>query len=417
MIFRYKKSLTILMIGCLAICLTATAGFAAQYPYLYKSQRAIGMGGAYVAIGGKVDTLFYNPAGLSMMPEDNWEFSIATSLLAIPVAAASSGGEGPSDAAAGFIAALVLINSEAEFNTNVRGFIADLSDALDEDDEDEQLRLVNAVIKEYVGKNMHIRVGHKLLTMGRNGEKIGFGLTAYGNADIDLKTHQGFGSGGMIGINGDILGGPTVGMSYKLRDDLFVGGALKYYGRANIDYDLTVRAIVDEDADIDEEIEDSAGYGGAIGADMGVIYSGLSDREWYYPTLGLSFMNMGMDFGDAGEMPMTVNFGLSAGKENPDQSYFKHFIVGFDYVDLFKGYEEDDDIGKRMRFGGELGLFENKYIGMNVRTGLYQGYTTFGTDLRLTIVTLAYTTYAEEIGAYAGQEKDRRHILSLNVGW
>jgi hypothetical protein len=268
-----------------------------------------------------------------------------------------------------------------------------------------------------MGKNMHLRVGHKLLTLGKNGEKIGFGFATYGNADINLEAHQGFGSDGAIGIKGDVLGGPVFGMSYKIRNDLYAGGALKYYGKAKIDYNLTVRAIVDEDADIDDEIEDSADYGGSVGADIGLMYSGLNNRKWYYPTLGLSFMNMGMDFGDAGKIPMTVNLGLSTGMESPDLPYFNHFIVGFDYVDVFKGYEEDGDLGKRMRLGGELGLFENNYFAMNVRTGLYQGYPTFGTDLRLTIFTLAYTTYAEEIGAYAGQEKDRRHVVSLSAGW
>ena len=54
---------------------------------------------------------------------------------------------------------------------------------------------------------------------------------------------------------------------------------------------------------------------------------------------------------------------------------------------------------------------------MKVRAGLYQGYPTFGVDLRLFIVTLNYTTYAEEVGAYAGQDDDRRHLIALNLGW
>ncbi|MEW6215782.1 MAG: hypothetical protein AB1478_11390, partial [Nitrospirota bacterium] len=41
-----------------------------EYPYLYKSPKAMGLGGAYTAIGGRVDTLFYNPAGLSNMPRE-----------------------------------------------------------------------------------------------------------------------------------------------------------------------------------------------------------------------------------------------------------------------------------------------------------------------------------------------------------
>jgi len=54
---------------------------------------------------------------------------------------------------------------------------------------------------------------------------------------------------------------------------------------------------------------------------------------------------------------------------------------------------------------------------MALRTGLYQGYYTAGADLRLTIVKLMFTTYAEEVGAYAGQDEDRRYLLSVGFGW
>ena len=54
---------------------------------------------------------------------------------------------------------------------------------------------------------------------------------------------------------------------------------------------------------------------------------------------------------------------------------------------------------------------------MAVSAGLYQGYPGFGADLRLLIFDLSYVTYAEEVGAYAGQDEDRRHIVMLNAGW
>ncbi len=48
-----------------------------EYPYIYKSTRAMGMGGAYTAVGGRVDSLFYNPAGLINIPRDKgWEFNL-----------------------------------------------------------------------------------------------------------------------------------------------------------------------------------------------------------------------------------------------------------------------------------------------------------------------------------------------------
>jgi hypothetical protein len=113
-------------------------------------------------------------------------------------------------------------------------------------------------------------------------------------------------------------------------------------------------------------------------------------------------------------MPMTANIGLSIKPEIPA---FEHLIIALDYVDMFNNFSQDSDIPKRLRFGGELCLFKKKAIGMMVRAGLYQGYATAGIDLRLGLLTLAYVTYAEEVGAYAGQDDDRRHLAMINLGW
>jgi hypothetical protein len=126
-------------------------------------------------------------------------------------------------------------------------------------------------------------------------------------------------------------------------------------------------------------------------------------------------MNIGdLKFGDAGKLPMTVNLGIAV---NPEIPVFDSLIVGLDYVDLFNNYEEDKDIGKRLRFGGELYLIDRKLLSLGLRAGLYQGYPTFGADLRFLLFTLSYVTYAEEVGAYAGQDEDRRHLVFLNIGW
>ena len=44
-----------------------------EYPYIYKSPRSMGMGGAGIAVGGRFDSVFQNPAGLAYLEKDNWE--------------------------------------------------------------------------------------------------------------------------------------------------------------------------------------------------------------------------------------------------------------------------------------------------------------------------------------------------------
>lgn len=384
-------------IFALAVCLLfvfAGVAFAGptsrEYPYLYKSPRALGMGGAYIAVGGRTDALFYNPAGLSRMPLKNWEVNLG--------------------------------GITVEWNKNVMDFIGDLGDALDTsdlnrdgDEGDDQLDAVLDVIAKYRGRNMHLTAAD-LMSIGRRGDKKAFAVAGLGSLRIDALTHQGFGSNGLLEINADATFGGIGGMSYQLRDNLALGAGLKLLHREALIHSFTAREIVEKQDTLDKYItEDLRQSGNAVGVDLGGIYQ-FARNSRCKPAVGLSLLNVGgLNFDEAGEIPMTVNIGLSASPENIP--VFKSLTLGVDYVDLFNGYDQDSDIAKRLRLGGELQLFDRKLAGMAVRTGLYQGYPTFGIDARLLIFTASYVTYAEEVGAYAGQDKDRRHLVMLNMGW
>lgn len=383
---------TILIMGLIIgfACATASAAVL-EYPYLYKSPRALGMGGAYVAIGGRVDTLFYNPAGLARMPEKNWEVNI--------------------------------LHPSFEVGKNVTDFANDMMDAFDakdadvppDDETDEQTKAVNDVITKYLGKNLHLRISEELFSIGRNsGDKTAFGFGIYGNQRLDAKTHQGFGSEGLIEVNSEANAGGVGGMSYKIRDDIYAGAAVKYFYRASLIHNFTAREIAEKSDDLGDYIlDESVKQGGAAGLDLGGLYL-FAQKTWFKPIVGLSVQNIGMNYDD-NDIPTVVNLGVSM---NPDEiPVFKGFRAGFDIVDILGGYEQDNDIPKRIRVGGELDLFSRRLAAMTVRTGLYQGYPTFGADLRLLVLTFNYTTYAEEIGAFGGQDKDRRHLASLNIGW
>ena len=361
-----------------------------EYPYFYKSPRAMGMGGSYVSIGGSADTLFYNPAGLSTLPEDKgWEVNVL-----------------------GFTGAA---------SDNVIDFVEGMMDAFDVtdlngdgDEDDDQLRAVNDELAKYRGDNMHIRLSD-FTSLAKKTGKTAFALGGLATARADGISHQGLGSNGILEVNADAHYGGIGGLSYAIYDNLSIGAAVKFLHRESLMHAFTSRELVDNQDNLEDYIfDDLRESGNAVGFDVGAIYNFLGASA-FKPAVGLSFLNIGdMDFGDAGEMPMTANLGFSI---NPDIPTFEHLIVALDYVDMFRNYSEDSDIGKRLRFGAELCLFSKKAIGAMVRAGLYQGYATFGADLRLSIVTLSYVTYAEEIGAYAGQDDDRRHLAMLNVGW
>ncbi|HLB95273.1 MAG TPA: hypothetical protein VJK28_03760, partial [Nitrospiria bacterium] len=51
------------------------------------------------------------------------------------------------------------------------------------------------------------------------------------------------------------------------------------------------------------------------------------------------------------------------------------------------------------------------------RAGFNQGYFSFGATADVWILKLAYAYYIEEIGAYAGQQPNRRHAAQLSLGF
>ncbi len=384
----------VLLITLLLLIFT-TSAFAGdviskEYPYFYKSPRAMGMGGANVAVGGSADTLFYNPAGLSNLPKENgWEVNI--------------------------------IGLSAAISDNVKDMIDGMRDAFDVadlnndgDTDDDQLRAVNNELAKYRGDNMHLTVAD-LVSIAKKTGKTAIALAGVANLRADSISHQGLGANGMLDVVAEAHYGGIGGLSYEMYDNLHVGAAVKFLHRESLIHSFTAREIVDKQDTLEDYlIDDLREKGNALGVDAGVIYNFLGSNP-LKPAVGLSVMNIGdMDFGDAGKMPMTANLGLSI---NPDIPAFKHLIVALDYVDMFNNYSQDSDIGKKLRFGGELCLFKKKAIGLMVRAGLYQGYATAGADLRLGLLTLAYVTYAEEIGAYAGQDDDRRHLAMINLGW
>lgn len=373
----------------------ATAGLAQspttrEYPYIYKSTRAMGMGGAYTAVGGRVDSLFYNPAGLINIPRDKgWEVN--------------------------------LINLSAEYGKNTKKFLKDTQDALDTQDlnhdgntDDDRLRATNDVLAKYRGKNLHARVSD-FTSIGKSYDRWAFGVGGLGSGKLDVMTHQGFGTDGFLEVNADAVYGGLGGVSIGLTDNVFAGIAVKSLHREALIHNFTAREFVEKQEDLGDYIKDDLRMSGdAVGFDAGVIWKFAKDSA-LKPTFGASVMNIGdLDFGRAGKMPQTINLGIAI---NPSLSRFRSLTVGADYIDVLNNFKQDKDMAKRLRYGAELQLFDIWPAELALRAGMYENSPTLGFDLRLLIFTVSYAMYTEEVGAYAGQDKDKRQLLTVNIGW
>ena len=338
-----------------------------------------------------MDSLFYNPAGLSNIPKDKgWEVNI--------------------------------LNPAAGVGDNTQDFVKDMQDAFDTPDgtdagtdaDSEQMRAVNDVIAKYRGKNLHMNITD-FTSIGKNFDRFAFGLGGLANARLDAMAHQGFGPEGFLEVNADATYGPVGGFSYGLTENLFAGLSLKLLNRESLVHNFTTREFVEKQDTLDTYIvDDLRKSSSAFGVDTGIIYKFAQDSR-YKPLLGLSIMNIGdLNFGDAGKIPMTINAGVSA---NPQIPYFRSLVLGMDYIDVANNYSQDKDMWKRLRYGGELQLFDILPAEMAVRAGMYEGSPTFGADLRLLTFMVSYVKYSEEVGAYAGQDKDDRQIVQLTFGW
>lgn len=388
-----KIKLRGILLGALLLVMPASS-FAStlEYPYIYKSTRAMGMGGAYTAVGGRVDSLFYNPAGLINIPRDKgWEVN--------------------------------LLDVSAEYGKNSEKFLKDMQDALDAKDtpgdpdntaDDEKFRAVNDVLAKYRGENLHLRVAD-FTSIGHSYDRWAFGVGGVGSGRLDAVAHQGFGSDGFLEVNADATYGGIGGVSIGLTDNLFAGLSVKSLHRDSLIHDFTARELVDNQNDLSNYIQkDLKKSGDATGFDLGVIWK-LAPDSALKPSFGASVLNVGdLNFGPAGRMPQTVNVGFAV---QPAISWSRSLTVAADYVDVLYKFNQDKDMAKRLRYGAELQLFDILPAEIALRAGMYENSPTLGLDLRLLIFTVSYAMYTEELGAYAGQDKDKRQLITLDVGW
>jgi hypothetical protein len=370
---HYRMAAAVLMLMLPSAVFAANATMR-EYPTLYKSPRAMGMGGAYTAIGGRADSLFYNPAGLANMPRDKgWEVN--------------------------------LLNLSAELGKDAKNFFRDIQNANDTPDlngdgktDDDQQKAVNEVLSNYRGQNLHVAAAD-FTSIGKNYESFAFAVGTLANVRIDA----------------DATYGGIAGFSYPFTKQLDLGLSIKSLHRESVIKKITAREIVENQDNMDNYItEELRKKGGAVGIDAGALYKFAPD-SWWRPSAGVSVMNIGdLDFKQAGKVPMTVNAGFAL---HPNISWSRSWIIGVDYIDLLNSFPQDTDMIKRIRMGTELQLFDILPVEMSVRLGLYDGYPTYGADIRLLTFLFSYTMYTAEVGAYAGQSKDTRQLFSFNFGW
>lgn len=365
------KKLTLSLIFFVLSISIAQAGSLNNYPYLYKGIRSVGMGGTFTAVGKDPESLFYNPAGLYDMG-----FQIA------------------------------IINPLIEIDESVLDLTGDIQDALDKDTDTERIDALTDIISTNMGKPLHGRMSlfpHLAIKNAAIGV-IGQGL-------VDMRLHNPLSSQGAVEVQGGYEYGPVMGFSIGFpTTGLRIGVGAKYIFNSWVAEGFTIRQIASEEFDPLDSKKDNADYS----FDVGLLYD-IPLIQSLNPRIGLSVLDItDLDFQEDSEgrlIPMRGNIGLSI---NPSLIGFMETILALDYQDITHQFEQDDSIGKRLHIGAEFGFLARHIL---LRAGLNQGYTSAGAELDLWALKIGYAYYSEELGAYAGQDKDTRHLAQLSIGW
>lgn len=361
------KTVSVALLIAIAI---PSFGQADELPLFYEGVRPLGMGGAFTAVSDDENAMLYNPAGLNQIKGFH-QFEI--------------------------------LNPTMEVNKKAVDFGTDLADILRNANESERFDKIIDFIGQRFGENLHGKISFFPNLVFHN---FGIGILAQGVGNGEV--HNPLSSSAIelkVTLDAALLVSGARQFEIKKKHPLLVGFTAKGVSRQQIDKSYTVRQIAEQKFDIQTELNEEIGFA----LDLGALYP-IPIPSRLNPTVGLSLQNIvGGDLGSAGELPSQVNLGVSL---KPKIRYGK-VLLAADIVDLTRNLGEDNDLAKRLHMGVE---YKFPRI-LSFRTGLYQGYPSFGTTIDFWLVKFSAAYYIEEVGAFTGQKPDPRYIAQLSIGF
>jgi hypothetical protein len=348
---------------------SAGKGYATrEYPWVMRSAAALGMGNAFHAKSDNKYAPFYNPAGLARIRQKDRRLDI------LPLA--------------------------LTFDNNFRRLFADLRYG-DTGDKEE----LADMFRSRLGDAQHVDLSfYPAFTM----KNFTVGIFGASRANGEV------GNPVLPEVNADVIAdaGAVGGYAWSfLEDRLQAGAAVRLQHRWSFEHSYLFSDFIDDTIkDIDrDEIKQSLG----AFADLGVIFSFWTDG--WNPRLGLTANNLGTNsLGHAEDLPwsLTVSFGFSPSLELSPLCELKTDIL-FDFTDITYHFEEDKDAAKRLNAGIEFWFDAWAIRTLRFRGGIHQGYPTLGLGVQTGPLQINYAHYSEELGAYAGQRRDTRHVFEL----
>jgi hypothetical protein len=360
---------TVFTIMVLCVLLSGYDIMAKPYPSFFRGVRPLGMGNAFIAVADDENALFYNPAGLSRTERVN----------------------------------VGIFNPVFEISDKMIDLISDAQDA-DLDDTGE----VADLLRKYIGEHQHFSAA-LYPYVGFNVADVGVMVAGLGQGTINADIRNPVWPEAHVDMISDygVIGGAGLKIPFEKLVGLRAGAALKLISRQSLSEVYTATDLADPD--FSDRLDDDLVSGSGISLDLGAIYT-LPFVPVVDTNVALVIQNIPeMDMGDAEDIKTQFHLGVGVEKD------FKAFklIGALDYRDITGNIGEDNDIAKRLHLGAEAKLIKI----LAVRAGFNQGYISAGTTIDIWVVKFDFATYAEEVGAYAGQRMDRRYAFQITLGW
>ncbi len=356
---------------------TAMAISRPQYP----GSRALGMGGAFTALSDDWTALHYNPAGLAFLntPMD------AGMLFRFDL--------GDAFGTAGD--AVNIAGLHANSFSNLDSLAGDNTLA------DDMMRFDHRPVRFGTMPEMHfaarstdpdlpLGIGASWFLLSRGQFQMDKGIYIP-SADGQVRTDL------LLRIGGAIA--PWHGLSFGMAPT--IGTFTRIEQKVNIqEYSTASDSLVSK---LNHEQERIYRPGFGFGLSMGLIYEILPTEL----RVGAAVQDLFLTLNDE-KVPAAVNFGVAyMPAVLRKQGALRYVNLAFDIENAFA----DKPFLTKVDFGAEMNMSLAQ-----IRGGFRGGYPCYGLLLNLFIIQFDFTSYAEEMGYFAGQWEDRHYLFSARLG-
>ncbi|OGG98333.1 MAG: hypothetical protein A2508_01990 [Candidatus Lambdaproteobacteria bacterium RIFOXYD12_FULL_49_8] len=327
------------------------------------SVRALGMGNAFVAVGGDEGALFYNPAGLK---------SIKAGLLQF------------------FTAELHASNT-----------VIDAAKASD----------IQSILSDIAGKKAYAEINADLFSASGPGWAWSYSKGGFLDLKIDNPVIP------YVTLRAYLQTLAAGGLAFDFNEKVTWGLTVKKITRQGITQEVHIVDLA-EDTFI-SSLQDQLVSVSAQGYDLGFLYR--LDKELGFlstPRVGLVFKNIGgMDFGATGKLEQSYDLGFAW-----DAALFElPAILAIDWLDVSNQRHQAPSYWRNVNLGSEIswGTQANGKPIVAYRLGMKGPYMSWGFTLNPSYlpITLEYASWSQEIGDRAGDVADKRQSMILSFNW